>query len=44
MSSYKRSIRVSTPDGKRIIVRITAHPDGVRIEVPYLKIVEKDLQ
>lgn len=39
---YTKPLRVATPEGRRIIAFITQMDDNIRIEVPYLEVVEKD--
>lgn len=39
---YARPLKVSTPDGERIVARVLRHGDRARIEVNYLEVVKKD--
>lgn len=39
---YARPLKVSTPDGERIVARVLRHGDQAKIEVNYLEVVKKD--
>lgn len=39
---YARPLKVSTPEGERIVAKVFRYGDKVRIEINYLEVVKKD--
>ena len=42
MSAYSKPLKVSTPEGKRVVALINRTFDNVLIEIPFLEVVLKD--